>query len=650
MIIVKEDFKDLLLGEFPYDKEHTALGEYHCWKPNGICGNWYDPICLYQWRSMGGSWLVTEECGVRYLEQNRGDNSVNAYKNVYCCLVHNEVFYFGYKLSFEIKILELNQYCGMAINYKTSRCYDFIGIKGNVLSIIRRKDDDFIILGSTNIVFDDSKAYKISVVVNEKITVYCDDVVLSVDNEFVEKTRIACVAKSCCRYSNILVEMDDLEYDNHRLKKELEQQRLIQKREKYPKLECIKKIDLKNFGSGRQIRIANVGGKTIFVIAQHQKRMFRDAFAKISCLTCFDIDGNILWQKGEPNNSFDNTMISCDLPFQIADIFGDGKLELIYSVDFNVIICDLITGIEIKRMKTPIVYGDNLVKNHPYYRLNVDAIRVADFKGIGYKSDFIIKDRYQNVWAFDSNFNNIWRYNHKNTGHFPYVYDFNGDGKDEVFIGYDLISSKGEILLSLPMNSDHTDEIIYARLYKDEPKRLILASGNEGFNICNLDGTIYKHNNIGHAQRISVGKYREDIPGLQIMTTSFWGGDGIISIFDGHGNKLTEIEQKSNGNLISPVNYDGVHVLGLLNGSCDGGLVDGNLDKVVLFPDDEHPYTSVEVFDIDDDGVDEIICFDFTRMWIYKANEFVEGKKFIKYSDDSFSNYRGEFLIPYDYD
>ena len=62
------------------------------------------------------------------------------------------------------------------------------------------------------------------------------------------------------------------------------------------------------------------------------------------------------------------------------------------------------------------------------------------------------------------------------------------------------------------------------------------------------------------------------------------------------------------------------------------------------------PYTSVEIFDIDDDGVDEIICFDFTRMWIYKANEFVEGKKFIKYSDDSFSNYRGEFLIPYDYD
>jgi len=650
MILVKEDFKDLLLGEFPYDKEHTALGEYHFVKPEGVYGNWYDPICLFRWRSMGGSWLVTEDLGVRYLEQNRGDNTSDAYKDVYCCLVHNEVLYSGFNLSFELRIFELNEYSGMAFNYVTSRCYDFVGIKGNKISVIRRIDDDFIVLGSADIVFDCDKTYKINININDKIVVSCDDVILTVNECFKEKTRLACVSKSCCRYSNIVVEMDDLEYEKHVLNKKIEEERLNEKRKEYPKLECIKKIDLKNFGSGRQIRICRVDGKTIFVMAQHQKRMFRDAFARISCLTCFDIDGNVLWQKGEPNNSFDNTMISCDLPFQIADVNGDGKLEIIYSVDFNVIICDLLSGVEIKRMKTPVVYGDDLVNNHPYYRLNVDAIRVADFKGVGYKSDFIIKDRYQNVWAYDADFNNIWRYNHKNTGHFPYVYDFNNDGKDEVFIGYDLVSASGEIMFSLPMNSDHTDEIIYARLFKNEPKRLILASGNEGFNICNIDGTVYKHNNIGHAQRISVAKFRDDVDGLQVMTTSFWGGDGIISIFDGHGNKLAFMEQRSNGNLITPVNYDGVHVLALLNGSSDGGLIDGYLDKVVLFPFDGHPNTSLEVYDIDGDGVDEIICFDVSRMWIYKASEFVVGDKYVKYSDDAFSNYRGEFLIPYDYD
>ena len=49
----------------------------------------------------------------------------------------------------------------MAFNYVTSRCYDFVGIKGNKLSVIRRKDDEFIVLGSADIVFDCDKTYKI---------------------------------------------------------------------------------------------------------------------------------------------------------------------------------------------------------------------------------------------------------------------------------------------------------------------------------------------------------------------------------------------------------------------------------------------------------------------------------------------------------
>ncbi|MDE6013414.1 MAG: hypothetical protein K2G50_00560, partial [Anaeroplasmataceae bacterium] len=410
----------------------------------------------------------------------------------------------------------------------------------------------------------------------------------------------------------------------------------------------IHKIDLKNFGSGRQLRIRRVGNQTIFLMAQHQKRMIRDSFARISCLTCFTLDGEILWQKGEANNSFDNTFISCDLPFQIADINNDGKYEVIYSMDFEVIICDLMTGKEISKMPTPVIYQDKNVLNEPFYRLNVDAIRVADFEGLGYKCDFIIKDRYQNVWAYNHKMVNIWRYHHKNTGHFPYIYDFDGDGKDEMFVGYDLVDHDGKIIFSLPMASDHTDEIIYAKLKDNEEKKLILASGNEGLNIVNLKGHILKHHEIGHAQRISVAKYKEDIEGLQIMATTFWGSDGIIMIFDADGNLLNKMEQRSNGNVITPVNYDGKHSLCLLNASEDGGLIDGSLDKVVLFPNDGHPIYSTEVYDVDGDEIDEILVFDTKELWIYKASEFKATKEYEKYPDEAFSNYRGEYLIPKD--
>ena len=295
-------------------------------------------------------------------------------------------------------------------------------------------------------------------------------------------------------------------------------------------------------------------------------------------------------------------------------------------------------------MKTPIIYNDPLVKNEPFYRLNVDAIRVADFEGLGYKGDFIIKDRYQNVWAYNHNMELMWRYNHKNTGHFPYIYDFDNDGFDEMFVGYDLVDHDGKIIFSLPMNSDHTDEIIYARLKDDEPKRLILASGNEGMNIVNLDGTIYKHNEIGHAQRISVSKYL-DIDGLQICATAFWGSDGIVCMYDCHGNLLYEIEMQTDGCVITPVNYDGKHILILSNASSDGGLLDGELDKVVKFDEDGHPTLCCEVYDVDHDGIDEIICWDLNRMWIYKADKVYETKEFEKYPDEGFSNYRGEYLI-----
>ena len=647
--LFKEDFKDLELNEFPYDKMHSALGEYHYVKQEGVYGNWYDPICLHQWRSTDGSWLVTSDGNNRYLEQNRGDNSRGSFKNVYSCLVHKEELYSDYLLEFNIRMFEVANYAGMAFNYLTSRCYDFIGLKDNKISLYHRDEEDFYIYNEIEYMLDDLKTYNFKVEVSNIVKVYLDDVfILEANIGFKKGLKVACVSKSACRYSDISISMTEESYKNHLHFQQEEIDRLNLLQQDYPKLECIKKIDLKNFGSGRQIRIVRSNDKTLFVIAQHQKRMVRDGFARISCLTCFDLDGNVLWQKGEPNT--DNSLISADLPFQISDMNNDGRLEIIYSIDFEIIIADLLTGEVIKKMPTPVIKDNPLFKNNPYYRLNVDAIRVADFKGLGYKSDFIIKDRYQNVLAYDYNFNLLWQYNHKNTGHFPYIYDFNNDGKDEMFVGYDMVDSDGNILFSLPMDSDHTDEIIYARLNKNEEKKLILASGNEGMNIVNLDGTIYKHNEIGHAQRISVAKYIEELEGLQIMATTFWGSDGIVCIFDSKGNKLKQIEQRSNGNVITPINYDGKHILAILNSSEDGGLINGNLDKVVKFPNDGHPTLCVESYDIDNDGIDEIICFDEKEMWIYKASSYETGHKYIKYPDSGYSNYRGEYLIPYEYE
>ena len=648
--LIDETFKDLDLTDYPYDKFHTALGEYHHIKEDLKYGNFYDPIPLYQYRSLGGSWMVGSDInGTRYIEQNRGDKGEGAYKNVYSVLVNKQLIYSTYTLETKIRLFDFNNLAGLAFNYITSRNYYAVGLNGSFIEIYKRLDEEFITIEKKELILDDLKTYdlKISVTFTD-IYVYIDNnLLLKAKIKFIPKTKVALLSKALCRYYFLRVYMSDFEYKEHIALEKEELKRIETKRSLYPRLELIKKIDLKNFGSGRQLRIKVIDNKPIFILAQHQKRYIRDSFARISALTTFDIDGNVLWTKGESNNSIDNTLISCDLPFQIADLNNDSKFEVIFSMDFKIYIIDLLTGKSINEFDTPIIKDDPLFNyDNPFNRLNVDMIRLADFSGLGYKSDIVIKDRYNNVFAYDKDFNLLFRYNHKNTGHFPFIYDFNNDKKDEMFVGYDMVSSSGEIIFSLPMNSDHTDEIIYARLKENEEKKLILASGNEGLNIINLDGTIYKHNEIGHAQRISVAKYNPKLEGLQIMATSFWGSDGIISLFDSNGDKITEMEMESSGSVITPINYDGKHILALTHSDIDGGLIDYELDKVVLFPNDNHPLISSEVFDIDNDGIDEIITWDLNNMFIYKASKFEKNLEYEKYDETAFSNYRGEYLLP----
>ena len=645
--LINEDFKRFNCEEFPYDKFHTALGEYHHLE-YGNCFDYYDPIPLHKWRSLDGSWLIVEENGTKYLEQNRGDNCDGAFKNVYATLVNKRELCAPYTLSFSIRMLEFNNYAGVAFYYLTSRDYYFIALKPNKISLLKRYDEEITELCSYPLYLDDLKTYNLRLIFNDnRVLVYLESLMILEYNIDFRVGKVAFVAKSMARYSNLVVSMDDQNYTKHLNFLKTRQNKLDLKKKSIPPLKLIRKINLSKFGSGRQLRVVKDNNKVYFILMQNQKRYIRDSFARLSSMTCFDIDGKILWQIGEPNNSCDNSYISCDLPCQVADINGDGKLELIYSRDFYIYIKDFYTLKEIYRFPTPVIDNDPLFKGEPFHRLNVDMIRVADFEGLGYKGNLVIKDRYQNVIAYDKNFNELWRYNNKNTGHFPYVHDFNNDGKDEIFIGYDLVSSTGEILVDLPYNSDHTDEIIYASLKKGEPERLILASGNEGFNIFNIDGSLYKHNEIGHAQRISVAPFRGLEDELEICVTSFWGCNGIISLYDSNSKLLRRREMEGNGSTITPINYDGVHTLILTYPDDGGGILDYNLDTVLEFPPDGHPNVCIEACDIDNDTIDEILVWDNKWMYIYKTSKILkENVEYQRYPDNAFSNYRGEYLIP----
>ena len=79
-----------------------------------------------------------------------------------------------------------------------------------------------------------------------------------------------------------------------------------------------------------------------------------DAYGFISCLTAIDLEGRVLWQLGEPSiNANILGKVSADMPFQIYDIDGDGKDEVIVGRNFEIQILEGTTGKIKKSVKTP---------------------------------------------------------------------------------------------------------------------------------------------------------------------------------------------------------------------------------------------------------------------------------------------------------
>lgn len=644
-VLYEEDFKDFPLDEFPYDHEHSAAGEYHTVEFEGYKGHFYDPIQLHLWRSMNGSWIISNVDGKRYLRQNRGDYTKGHYSDVYSMLVLRDYIYSSYLYEGVIRLLQTDKGAGFLFNYQTSRHYNAILFYDDKIELIYKNQDSVEVINKVEFKVDEYKYYNVRMVVDNNFKLYVDDIlVLTANIKLNKKHKAGVLSKVSALYTDLKVSFTDDEYDYHIKMIEEYQNKLNLKRKRYPKLKLIKKFSIENGGSAKQIRFGKkLNGETFFILAQHQKLIVRDSFAQISCLTAYDFNGNMMWQIGENNNSYNTTVISCDLPFQIGDFNNDGVDEIVYSQDFKIIVRNAITGELISEHKTPLT--DDLMKDRPYKRLNVDAIRFADFEGLGYKGDLIIKDRYENVFALDRNMNILFRYHFKNTGHFPYIYDFNNDNLDEMFVGYSMVDSKGDILFSMPIESDHTDEIIYTSLKNNDEKRLFLASGNEGFNVVNLDGSIYKHNEVGHAQRISIADYNNDLDN-EVCVTSFWGANNICYMFDSNLNMVCEKEFMTNGIIITPIAYDGENVLIL--GNSKEGILDFELDSVIEFPNDGHPTLCQDAVDIDDDGISEILLWDQKQMYVYKSIEYTKNSKYEFYDECAKSNYRGEFLIKKD--
>ena len=355
----------------------------------------------------------------------------------------------------------------------------------------------------------------------------------------------------------------------------------------------------------------------------------------------------MLWQIGEPSDRTPET--TADLCFQLHDLDGDGRAEVIYTRDFALTVADGATGETRASVPTPSTSPPRAAGAYPLARIIGDCLYFCDLAGRGRQDTIVLQDRYTQAWVYDTSLNLLW--DHRcTTGHYPAGYDLDGDGREELMMGYTLLSPHGQVLWELDAG-DHADSIVIGPLVPGGPPMICVAGSDAGFFLLDGGGRTLCHHPMGHAQTICVAKLRDDAPGLQIAVNTYWGAPGITLIMDAQGSILEEFEPMHYACLLQPVNWtrDETELMLLSPHPQEGGMIDGHGRRVVMFPDDGHPVLCSDVKDIDGDGLDEVLTWDYESLWIYKPDPAPDKPPEAYPVRNPFyndSNYRGQFSFP----
>jgi hypothetical protein len=637
----------------PVGTLNAAIQEYHYLPHRGIpLGPWENVICHLD------AWVGGDENGKPYLEQHLAPGIANQFTNP--LFMTGDPEWNDYTVELSVRPLSTVDFAGIAFRYRTNRHYYLFALTGGRkvrLALRQPMDSAFRApvwkeLGEAPFAYDTLQYYTLKVETSgPRIRAYVDGkLVLEAEDSEILKGKAGFTANNPARFQSFRASATAAAKAAIDKRVRTREAELAKLRDSNPRPKLWKKFETPKFGAGRNVRFGDLDGdgRIDMLFAQNIPRVRGDAFDAISCLTAVTLDGKVLWQLGRPDPR--NGLLTNDTPFQVHDVDGDGKNEVVLIRDFHLQILDGRTGVLKKSVPTPTAPD---AKERPYDLVSGDSIAFVNVSGDTHRREILVKDRYQNFWVYDRNLKQLWKGTGL-TGHFPYPWDVNGSGRDHIAIGYALWSPEGKQVWSRDSQlRDHADGIVIGSFGPDPkaPPRIYSSGSDEGFLIFDIQGKILKHQRVGHNQSPSVAKYRPDLPGLQYISVNFWRNPGIVTLFDWDGNILAQDEPIHSGAPMLPVNWrgDGQEFCFLSANPKEGGLIDGQLRRAVMFPDDGHPDLAANVLDLTGDARDEIVVWDPNRVWIYTQDRPFTGARIYapaRTPDYNESNYRITVSLP----
>lgn len=646
--VLSEDFSSFDTGMFSADV--GPLTEYHFLPEAAPKHGW--AVAAFSSRGGGTAWHIKEESGRKAMCQTYDARDIHTHP-----MVSAGSFYWDdYTVRVKFRPEAVGR-CGVVFRYHNNRSYYFFGFDHADVVLLRvRHETEFHVpdehaLASKPFSVDTTREYQLVVTVTgSHIEANIDGrMELSADDTTFGAGKIGLLSDGAARFFAVEVSIPAAARKRAGSAETRQRSELEKLRAHYPEPKLWKKIRTPSFGTGRNLRFGDLDGDGRMDIAVGQMHAHgpRDAFSESGCITALNVEGQVLWQHGDPNPA--EYVLTNDVAFQIHDLDGDGKNEIIYTKNFEIVVADGSTG-EIK-MKSPTPKA--LPPADKFPRILGDCIFFADFRGTGRPADMVIKDRYWHFWVYDEKLSPLWD-GACRTGHYPAAMDIDGDGKDELFIGFSLYDHDGSQLWTLDDRiNDHADGIAVVNLQDDGTSQpvILYTASDEGVLLVDLRGNILGHHRIGHAQNPAIAKLRRDLPGLQTVSINFWGNQGILHFFDKDGNIYHDAEPLNMGSMCLPVNWtgDGEELFVHNPNPRYGGMFDGWGRPVVSFPDDGHPDMCNAVLDFTGDCRDEIVVWNQHEIWIYTQDDGERSGRLYRPVRNplyNYSNYQATVSLP----
>ncbi|MCZ7646050.1 MAG: hypothetical protein M5U26_12315 [Planctomycetota bacterium] len=642
--LFEDDFSGLNLGLFPM--QNSPLGEYHALPLPGPPGAWRVPVNHWSWSKDGRCFQVVPDAGGRALE-------TLGYSPHY----DNRILVAGARdwgdLRLEARVTPLpgdgdgspaGGLCGLIARYEDSRTYLALVLdRDGSLKLLRRRENVFEVLAAAPLACESGAPLAFTLTAaRDRLIGQAGDVRIQATVDGYRRGGIGLLADVPARFGPVKVLTTPAEQGRLERERSRAAQARARRARRYPAARLAHRFPLHGLVNGRNLRLADVNGdgKPEIVVAQGSRALVeRFDLTRLTCLSVLDLEGNVLWQAGQPDP--EAPIANGDLPFQVCDIDGDGSLEVVCVFGFDVQIRHGRTGKILWSASTPATvpvprdfkevssswgsaWGDETLN------MNVAQLRTVNLQGRPKAREILLKDDYHHLAVLDPFSSGEILLRHRGVhGHFPWAGDLDGDGRDELLAGYSCLDHDGSRKWSLHLQ-DHQDAI--AVLDPLAPggkrKRIFMCGGEDGLLILGLNAEFHARLQ-GHAQRMGIAKFRADLPGLQIASVTFWGNPGIFRLHDATGKLLWSKELPVAGGLAAPVNWTGREEELMLYSLAPGaGLLDGHGELCVEAPPDG-PHACFDTTPLFmSDGRDALLAWDRETLAVHvPADAPLKGKR-----------------------